>query len=131
MESRSGRSGAMRPSDQAITAQGLLSVVAIASMLAYAGYTMQLGHSESVSASAQVVQAGASAQRAAYTGTVVQLGSGFLLRDPAGTVYQLDDASLDDASKAQAFAGKSVKVTGRLDQMGQLIHVERIEEMRA
>ncbi|MGD0891996.1 MAG: DUF5818 domain-containing protein [Terracidiphilus sp.] len=57
-----------------------------------------------------------------FTGTVVRDGDSFSLRDGSGSVYKLDDAS-----KAQPFEGKQVKVTGRLDQDAKLIHVDNIE----
>jgi hypothetical protein len=38
---------------------------------------------------------------------------------------------MDDPSKAQPFAGKQVKVTGRLDTDAKLIHVESIEAVSA
>ena len=45
-----------------------------------------------------------------FTGTVVKDGEQYVLRDSSGSVYKLDDSS-----RAQAFEGKTVKVTGRLD----------------
>jgi hypothetical protein len=57
-----------------------------------------------------------------FTGTVVKSGDQFLLKDPSGEVYKLDDST-----RAQSFEGKSVKVTGKLDTDAKLIHVETIE----
>ena len=61
-----------------------------------------------------------------FMGTVVRDGEQFALRDGAGSVYKLDDAS-----KAQPFEGKQVKVTGRLDTEAKLIHVDTIEGVAA
>jgi hypothetical protein len=125
----------MRVRDQVITAQGVLSLVAIAVMLGYAGYAMQVVPAHSVAAYAEERQTAAAnlqeasasaASSAVFTGTIVKQDSGFLLREASGMTYQLDDPST-----AQAFAGKSVKVTGKMDRAVKLIHVEKVEEMRA
>jgi hypothetical protein len=128
----------MRVRDKVITAQGVLSLVAITAMLGYAAYAMQLAPRDSIAAYAQdrplaVVPQPADlppalnpARSAVYSGTIVTHGSGFVLRQPSGAVYHLDDPS-----QAQRFAGKPVKVTGKLDQAGILLHIEKIEEVRA
>lgn len=126
----------MRRNDSSITVQGGLALVAVGAMLSYAVYALEIGPTQPVDAStvetisqagsAQTAgaQAGAASARAEfYTGMVVKNGSGFLLRGSAGALYHLDDST-----KAQAFAGKSVKVTGKLDETSKLIHVEKIEE---
>jgi hypothetical protein len=59
-------------------------------------------------------------------GTVVRDGESFSLRDGSGSMFKLDDAS-----KAQPFEGKQVKVTGRLDTEAKLIHVDAIEGVSA
>lgn len=59
-----------------------------------------------------------------FTGTVVKDGEQYVLRDSSGGVYKLDDSS-----RAQAFEGKTVKVTGRLDADSKMIHVDTIEAM--
>jgi hypothetical protein len=56
-------------------------------------------------------------------GTIVRSGDAFVLRDTSGTDYRLDDQE-----KAAFFAGKSVKVTGKLEASINLLHVESIEE---
>ncbi len=61
-----------------------------------------------------------------FTGTVVKNGEQYVLRDSSGQVF-----GLDDSSKAQPFEGKSVKVTGELDQQAKVIHVENIEAAEA
>jgi hypothetical protein len=61
-----------------------------------------------------------------FMGTVVRDGEQFSLRDGFGSVFMLDDAS-----KAQPFEGKQVKVTGRLDTEAKLIHVDAIEGVAA
>lgn len=57
-----------------------------------------------------------------FTGTVVKDGEQYVLRDSTGSVYKLDDSS-----RAQAFEGKTVKVTGRLDSNSKMIHVDSIQ----
>jgi hypothetical protein len=131
----------MRVRDPVITAQSILSLVAIAVMLGYAGHALQLVPQPTVAAYAQDrtpdqpaapagqigQQAGPNASKTAvYSGTILKHGPGFLLRAPSGMEYRLDDPS-----KAQRFAGMPVKVTGKLNQAVKLIHVEKIEEIRA
>jgi hypothetical protein len=60
------------------------------------------------------------------TGKIIKRGSNFVLRDMSGTVYQLDAQD-----KAEPYAGKSVRVTGRLDAQNKIIQVEMIEEFTA
>jgi uncharacterized protein YdeI (BOF family) len=57
-----------------------------------------------------------------FTGTIVKDGEQYILRDSSGSVYKLDDAS-----RAQSFEGKTVKVTGRLDPNSKIIHVDSIQ----
>jgi uncharacterized protein YdeI (BOF family) len=59
-----------------------------------------------------------------FTGTVVKDGEQYVLRDSSGSVYKLDDSS-----RAQAFEGKTVKVTGRLDANSKMIHVDSIQAL--
>jgi hypothetical protein len=66
------------------------------------------------------------AKSTTFMGTVVRDGESFSLRDGSGSMYKLDDAS-----KAQPFEGKQVKVTGRLDTEAKLIHVDAIEGVSA
>jgi uncharacterized protein YdeI (BOF family) len=61
------------------------------------------------------------AQTATFTGTVVKNGDQFALRDSSGAVY-----TLDDSQRAKPFEGKTVKVTGELDEQAKVIHVESI-----
>jgi uncharacterized protein YdeI (BOF family) len=61
---------------------------------------------------------------ATFTGTVVKDGEQYVLRDSSGSVYKLDDTS-----RAQAFEGKTVKVTGRLDANSKMIHVDSIQAL--
>ena len=61
-----------------------------------------------------------------FTGTVVKDGEQYVLRDSSGSVYKLDDSS-----RAQAFEGKTVKVSGRLDSNSKMIHVDSIEALAA
>lgn len=125
----------MRARDSMITAQATLSLVAIVAMLGYAAHALQLMPQQSVAAYGQerqqtvftTQQADPDASKTAvFTGTIVQQGPAFLLRQSAGMVYKLDDSS-----RAQRFAGLPVKVTGKLDPMLKVIRVEKIEETRA
>ena len=62
------------------------------------------------------------AQTATFTGTVVKNGDQFALRDSSGAVY-----TLDDSQRAKPFEGKTVKVTGQLDEQAKVIHVDSIQ----
>ena len=62
------------------------------------------------------------AKSATFTGTVVRNGELYMLRDSSGQVF-----GLDDSEKAKPFEGKTVKVTGQLDEQEKVIHVENIE----
>jgi hypothetical protein len=66
------------------------------------------------------------AQTATFTGIVVKNGDQFALRDSSGAVY-----TLDDSQRAKPFEGKTVKVTGQLDEQAKVIHVESIEGVEA
>jgi len=57
-----------------------------------------------------------------FTGTVVKSGGDFILRDSSGQMYKLDNPE-----SAKPYEGKSVKITGQLDEQARLIHVESIE----
>lgn len=59
-----------------------------------------------------------------FTGRVVKDGEQYVLRDSSGSIYKLDDSS-----RAQAFEGKTVKVTGRLDPDSKMIHVDSIQAL--
>jgi len=61
----------------------------------------------------------------AYSGTIVLLnGQQFILRDESDGVWY----NLDDQQDAAKFAGKRVRVVGKLDARTDVIHVEQIEE---
>jgi uncharacterized protein YdeI (BOF family) len=66
------------------------------------------------------------AESQTFTGTIVRNGEQFSLRDSSGEMYKLDDNA-----KAEAFEGKQVKVTGRLDTDAKLIHIDTIESASA
>jgi hypothetical protein len=61
-----------------------------------------------------------------FIGTIAKEGEQYLLKDSSPRPY-----TLDDATRAQSFDGKAVKVTGKLDTDAKLIHVERIEAVAA
>lgn len=65
-------------------------------------------------------------QAAQFKGTVLRNGEQFLLRDVSGQIFRLDDPQ-----RVQAFEGKAVTITGRLDHEKKTIHVERIESANA
>ena len=65
-----------------------------------------------------------SAKSTTFTGTIMKDGEQYVLRDSSGGVYKLDDSS-----RAQAFEGKTVKVTGRLDADSKMIHVDTIQAL--
>jgi Protein of unknown function (DUF5818) len=73
------------------------------------------------SAAAAQAQTQTQAQHATFTGTVQRDGEQFVLRAAAGQIYRLDDPK-----DAQAYEGRPVTVTGRLDASARMIHVERI-----
>lgn len=62
------------------------------------------------------------AKASTFTGTIVKRDGNYVLRDSSGAIYRLDNAS-----RAEPFAGKSVTVTGKLDPQTKTIHVESIE----
>jgi uncharacterized protein YdeI (BOF family) len=59
-----------------------------------------------------------------FTGTIVKDGERYVLRDSSGGTYKLDDSS-----RAEAFEGKTVKITGRLDVDSKMIHVDSIQAL--
>jgi len=59
---------------------------------------------------------------ATFTGTIVKNGDSYVLRDSSGAMF-----GLDDPERARPFEGKTVKVTGQLDEQAKVIHVESIE----
>jgi hypothetical protein len=65
-------------------------------------------------------------QTTTFTGTIAHNGDQFVLRDSSGVTYKLDDTE-----RAKQFEGKTVKVTGQLDQDAKIIHVESIEAVTA
>ena len=58
-----------------------------------------------------------------FTGTIVKANGKFVLRDAASKT----DYVLDDQDRAKLLAGKSVKVTGRLDRQTNTLHASAIE----
>jgi uncharacterized protein YdeI (BOF family) len=66
------------------------------------------------------------AKSATFTGTIVRDGEQYVLRDSSGQVL-----GLDNSEKAKQFEGKTVKVTGQLDEQAKVIHVETIEAVEA
>ena len=63
---------------------------------------------------------------ATFTGTIVRSGNQFALRDSSGQVFKLDAPD-----RAKPYVGKTVKVTGQLDEQAMVIHVESIQGAEA
>jgi hypothetical protein len=61
-----------------------------------------------------------------FTGTIVRSGRQYALRDSSGQIFKLDDPD-----RAKPYEGKTVKVTGQLDEQAMVIHVESIEGAEA
>jgi uncharacterized protein YdeI (BOF family) len=66
------------------------------------------------------------AKTSTFTGTVVKNGDQYMLRDSSGQIF-----GLDDSDKAKPFEGKTVKVTGQLDEQAKVIHVQDIQAAEA
>jgi Protein of unknown function (DUF5818) len=60
-------------------------------------------------------------QTGTFAGTVAKQGEKYVLHDSSGETFALDDADL-----VKPYEGKTVKVTGRLDEKAKSIHVETI-----
>ena len=123
------------------TAQGVLSLFAIAVLVGYAANAMRplpetsmelnVSGAQAQSESSAPTQGSAAfnpatARVATLSGMIIKDQSKFVLRDSAGLVYQLDDSS-----KAEPFAGKPVRVTGTLEEAARLIHVQDIRGLSA
>ena len=111
----------------------LISLTAICALvlafaLAWGGSSGTVGSATAQSQPQPQQQPGQGQTTAAstFTGTVVKNGDQFMLRDSSGQVF-----GLDDSSKAKPFEGKTVKVTGELDEQAKVIHVENIEPAEA
>lgn len=76
--------------------------------------------------SAQAPQDQPQQQSSTFTGTIVKSGNSYGLKETSGQVYKLDDPQ-----SAKRYVGKTVKVTGELDQQAMLIHVQSIEGIAA
>ena len=61
-----------------------------------------------------------------FNGKIANHDGKYTLQGEDGKTYQLDDQD-----KAKEFDGKSVKVTGTLDEESMTIHVSEIEEVEA
>ena len=72
----------------------------------------------------------AQTRQVTVTGTIVEQRDRCVLEDAAGKVYKLDDRAnaLMDARNCD---GKSVEVTGELDEQASTIYVARIEVVAA
>jgi hypothetical protein len=57
-----------------------------------------------------------------FAGTIFRDGVDYVLKNPTGTVYKLDNAS-----RARPFEGKAVTVTGELDERAAVLYVESIQ----
>jgi Protein of unknown function (DUF5818) len=66
------------------------------------------------------------AESQTFMGQIANQDGKYTLKGDDGKTYQLDDQE-----KAKSFDGKSVKVTGSLDEESMTIHVSEIEEAEA
>jgi hypothetical protein len=57
-----------------------------------------------------------------FAGTIFRDGVDYVLKNPTGTVYKLDNAN-----RARPFEGKAVTVTGELDERAAVLYVESIQ----
>jgi hypothetical protein len=57
-----------------------------------------------------------------FTGTIVKDGNMYVLKAVDGAAYQLDDQD-----RAKRYEGKQVKIAGKLDAGGNVVHVTTIE----
>ena len=60
-----------------------------------------------------------------FTGTILKSGESFVLSDSVTKSRYM----LDDQGKARPYEGKKVKITGTIDVVNNMIHVENIEEI--
>ena len=60
-----------------------------------------------------------------FTGTILKNGQNFVLSDSATK----SSYTLDNPEKASPYEGKRVKVTGTLDVVSNVIHVETIQDI--
>ena len=128
------------------TAQGMLSLFAIALLVGYAVDAMrplpetamelhasagevQPGYGPPVLRAsnanpASTSAAGFVASQSTLSGTIVRDRTKFVLRDSGGIIYQLDDST-----KAEPFEGRSVTITGTLEESARLMHVQQIQNV--
>jgi len=72
-----------------------------------------------------VLQTQAPLEAETFFGTILKNGDNFVLSDPATKSRY----TLDNPKKASAYEGSTVKVTGTLDMVSNLIHVETIQQV--
>jgi hypothetical protein len=60
-----------------------------------------------------------------FMGTILKSGNNFVLSDSATKTRYM----LDDTRKAKPFEGRTVKVTGTLNEESNLIHVQAIQNI--
>jgi hypothetical protein len=60
-------------------------------------------------------------QTGTFAGTVAKQGEKYVLHDSSGETFALDDADL-----VRPYEGKTVKITGQLNEKAKSIHVETI-----
>jgi long-subunit fatty acid transport protein len=106
----------------------ILGAMALALALAWGSPFVSAGaaHAQDQAQPQQQQQNQSQAKSATFTGTIVRNGAQYALRDSSGAVY-----TLDDPERAKPFEGKTVKVTGQLDEQAKVIHVESIEGAEA
>jgi hypothetical protein len=98
----------------------LLSLAAFAAMI-----TMVPARIQSRVPTTPRLQTQAPPEAETFMGTILKSGKNFVLSDSATKTRY----TLDDTRKARPFEGMMVKVTGTLDEGGNLIHVQAIQNI--
>ena len=115
-------SGETRSASETVTCLNVIGALALACALAWAGPINASSTRDQDQAQPRRQPDQEQVKTATFRGMVIRIDDDYVLHDGQGTLYKLDDAS-----RARHFVGKSVKVTGELDQQANLIHVESIE----
>ena len=125
-----------RIGNRVVVVQGSLALLAFSLMLAVAARGIQslpnvqaqqaasdsAGH---VGVSAQTEAGAKTVQADVFTGTIVKDGTVLVFRDQSGKVYRLKTQE-----SANRYEGKSVKVTGKLEEETGLLLVDKIERVK-
>lgn len=88
-------------------------------------FTMMAAPVQSTVLATPALQTKAQPEVETFIGTVLKSGENFVLSDSATKTRY----TLDDTRKARPFEGKTVIVTGTLDNGSNLIHVQAIQDV--